>query len=200
MDLSSASENCKRVRRGLGRRADQVVYSNEACQQRSAYKQIGLTDDTMAAVVPFSPVNHLSMSLWTPGNVLLCRKNLRPPSLSLSLSLTQSVLLALPLLLNSASNFLGHRRKSLVIICFAVSLPTQMLSLDSSLPVLKKLWIMLVSHSVQGRHMGSTNHRVCSLFIAFSTPPPQTKKTHGLSILTTTVTKSTDCTVLWQTA
>lgn len=181
MDLSSDSENCKRVRRGLGRRADQVVYSNEACQQCSAYKQIGLTDDTMAAVVPFSPVNHLSMSLWTPVNVLLCQKSLRPLSLSRSrsLSLTQSVLLALPLLLNSASNFLGHRRKSLVIICFAVSLPTQMLSLDSSLPVLKKLWIMPVSHSLQGRQMGSTNHRVSSLFIAFSTPTPQ--KRHQLT-------------------
>lgn len=51
---------------------------------------------------------------------------------------------------------------------------------------------MPVSHSLQGRQMGSTNHRVSSLFIAFSTPtptPPKKTPTHGLSILTTTVTK-----------
>lgn len=50
----------RRARRGLGRRTDQVVYSNEPRQQYSAYKQIGLTDDTVAALVSVSPANHLS--------------------------------------------------------------------------------------------------------------------------------------------
>lgn len=40
-----------------------MVPSNEPCRQRSAYKQIGLTDDTVAALVSVSPANHLS----TPG-------------------------------------------------------------------------------------------------------------------------------------
>lgn len=64
----------ERVRRGLGRRTDQVVFSNEPCQQYSAYKQIGLTDDTVALLVSDSPANHLSTLVWTPGNVSLSGK------------------------------------------------------------------------------------------------------------------------------
>lgn len=80
----------QRVRRGLGRRTDQMVYSNEPCQQYSAYKQIGLTDDTVALLVSVSPANHLSTLVWTPGNVLLSGTLLPfflSPSPSISLSL-----------------------------------------------------------------------------------------------------------------
>lgn len=78
-----------------------MVYSNEPCQQCSAYKQIGLTDDTVAALVSVSRANHLSTPVWTPGNVLLCRESLTPPFLSLSLSIILSS--------RSSSSSLKHR-------------------------------------------------------------------------------------------
>lgn len=65
------------------------------------------------------------------------------------------------------SHFLGHHGKSLVIIFSAVSLPTHTLSLASSLPLLEKLWIMLVSPSLQGLRLGGTSHRAAALFIPF---------------------------------
>ena len=83
---------------GLGRRADQVVSSNEPCQQCSAYKQIGLTDDTVAALVSVSPANHLSTPVF--GLQEMCRsaeKAYRRLS-SLSLSLSISVFVIPPLL------------------------------------------------------------------------------------------------------
>lgn len=156
----------QRACRGSERRTDQVIYSNEPCQQYSAYKQIGLTDDTVASLVSISPANHLSTLVWTPGNVSLCWESLLPPfppPLPLSHSIS---LFCLSLCKTSGSLFLGHHGKSLVIIFSALSFPTHTLSLASSLPLLMKLWIMLVSKSLQGLHRGSTNHKAAALFIS----------------------------------
>lgn len=63
-----------------------MVYSNEPCQQYSAYKQIGLTDDAVALLVSVSPAHHLSTPFWTQGNVSLSGKLTAAffPTLSLS--------------------------------------------------------------------------------------------------------------------
>lgn len=89
-----------------------------------------------------------------------------PHPSSPSLSLHQSVL-SLSLCKTSGSRFLGHHGKSLVIIFSALSFPTHTLSLASSLPLLMKLWIMLVSKSLQGLRRGSTNHKAAAFFSSF---------------------------------
>lgn len=84
-----------------------MVSSNEPCQQCSAYKQIGLTDDTVAALVSVSPANHLSTPVF--GLQEMCRSAekayRRLSSLSLSLPSSPSVCLSsLP-----SSSSLKHR-------------------------------------------------------------------------------------------
>lgn len=162
----------QRVRRGLGRRTDQVVYSNEPCQQYSAYKQIGLTDDTVALRVSVSPANHLSTLVWTPGNVLLSGKLAASFSLLFSTSLYALTLHLL--FLSKTQAHTGHHGKSLVIIFSPVTLPTRAPSIASSLLLLEKLWIMLVSHCQQGLHLGSANPSCCCLLlllnVAFFSP------------------------------
>ena len=78
--------------------ADQVVSSNEPGPQGSAFKQIGLEDATVAALVSVSPANHLSTPVF--GLQEMCRsaeKAYRRLS-SLSLSLSISVFVIPPLL------------------------------------------------------------------------------------------------------
>ena len=149
------------------------MYFNEPCQQCSACKQIGLTDDTVVALVSVSPANHLSRSVWLLGDV-------GKAYYRLSLCVSQSIYSLLPpSLWNPGLLILEHHGKSLVIIFSAVSLPTHTLSLASSLLLLEKLWIMLVSRSLQGLWLRSTIRRAAALFII----PPKSFSpvNHGLN-------------------
>ena len=90
---------------GGGGGADQVVSSNEPCQQCSAYKQIGLTDDTVAALVSVSPANHLSTPVFGLQEMCRSAEKAYHRLSSLSLSLSPSVCLSsLP-----SSSSLKHR-------------------------------------------------------------------------------------------
>lgn len=82
MDLLSNSGNCEEQGGNWG---EQIKLFTLMSPVNSILpKQIGLPDDTVAALVSVSPANHLLTPVWTPENVLLCRKSLPPPFLSLS--------------------------------------------------------------------------------------------------------------------
>lgn len=101
-----------------------MLYSNEPCQLRSAYKQIWQTDDSNGGACLVLQANHLSLAILAAGNVS-----------PLTLPLVQMCPSYSPVFsaFSGTQHILGRHGKSLVIIFSTVSC-----SLDCHLPALSR--------------------------------------------------------------